>query len=284
MDQDNSTIVQGRLMLAQASAAPIGIFDSGVGGLTVLRELHRQLPHESIVYLGDTARLPYGDRTPEEILQFVREIMTWMMAQKVKMVMMACNTSSALVLEQIQDEFPVPILGIIWSGARAAAQIGRRIGVIATAATVASDAYRRAIVEANPTAQVWQVGCPQFVPLIEQNRLDDPLTLSIAQTYLQPLLAANIDTLVYGCTHYPHLEPLLQTFLPPTIRCIDPAQFMVKAAAKELELLDLKRSRAGCPTQFFVSGCPQRFAQTATPWLGSRPHVSQVNFVPVIAS
>ena len=129
------------------STAPIGIFDSGVGGLTVLREIKRQLPYESILYVGDTARLPYGDRTPDEILQFVREIMTWMMAQGTKMVMMACNTSSALALEEVQAEFPIPILGLIYPGARAAAKTGQRIGVIATPATVASDAYRQAILE-----------------------------------------------------------------------------------------------------------------------------------------
>ena len=268
----------------QASDAPIGMFDSGVGGLTVLHEMNRQLPQESILYLADTARLPYGDRTPDEILQFVREIMTWMMTQEVKMVMMACNTSSALVLEQVQQEFPVPILGLIWPGARAAAKAGQRVGVIATPATVASNAYRQAILEADPTTQVWQVGCPQFVPLIEQNRLQDPITLKVAQTYLQPLLDVSIDTLVYGCTHYPHLEPLFQTFLPASIRRVDPAQHMVKAAAKELELLNFKSNTPSSPTQFFVSGCPEQFAHVAARWLGASPQVHQVNLASFVAS
>ena len=268
----------------QASNAPIGMFDSGVGGLTVLREMKRQLPNESILYIGDTARLPYGDRTPEEILQFVREIMTWMMTQEVKMVMMACNTSSALVLEQVQQEFSVPILGLIWPGARAAAKSGRRVGVIATPATVASDAYRQAILEADPATQIWQVGCPQFVPLIEQDRLHDPITLKVAQTYLQPLLDVNIDTLVYGCTHYPHLEPLFQTFLPASIKRIDPAQHLVQAAAKELELLNFKSSTPGRPTQFFVSGQPDQFAHVAARCLGTPPQVNQVNFASFVAS
>lgn len=266
------------------SAAPIGIFDSGVGGLTVLHELNRQLPHESILYVGDTARLPYGDRSPDEILQFVREIMTWMMSRGVKMVMMACNTSSALALEQVQQEFPVPILGLICPGARAATQVGKRIGVIATPATVASNAYRQAILEADSTAQVWQIGCPQFVPLIEQNRLQDLATLEVAKTYLQPLIAANIDTLIYGCTHYPHLEPVFQTFLSPLIRRIDPAQSMVRAAAKELALLNLKNTTSGKPTQFFVSGCPQQFSHLASRWLGFSPQVSQVNFAEMAIS
>lgn len=260
------------------STAPIGIFDSGVGGLTVLRELQQQLPNESIVYVGDTARLPYGDRTPDEILQFVREIMTWMMAQGVKMVMMACNTSSALALEQVQAEFPIPVLGLIYPGARAAAKAGQRIGVIATPATVASDAYRRAILEVDATKQVWQVGCPQFVPLIEQDRLQDRQTVEVAKAYLQPLMAAEIDTLIYGCTHYPHLAPVFKTFLPPTIRRVDPARSMVSAAAKELELLDLKSLQPGRPTQFSVSGCPDQFAHLAARWLGRAPQVNQVDF------
>ena len=266
------------------SSAPIGIFDSGVGGLTVLRELTRQLPQESILYVGDTARLPYGDRSPEEIRQFGHEIMTWMMTQNVKMVMMACNTSSALALEQVQQAFPIPILGLICPGARAAVKAGRRIGVIATPATAASDAYRQAILEADAEAQVWQMGCPQFVPLIEQGRLQDPATLAVAKTYLQPLLEANIDTLVHGCTHYPHLEPVFKTFLPDTIKRIDPAYFMVKAAVQELELLNLKSTRPAQPTQFFVSGCPEQFSTLAARWLKRAPHVNQVNFDAFVTS
>jgi len=275
---------QRRSAFASLSSAPIGIFDSGVGGLTVLRELTRQLPHESILYVGDTARLPYGDRNPEEILQFVREITTWMMAQGVKMVMMACNTSSALALEQVQQEFSVPMLGLIWPGARAAAQAGQRIGIIATPATVASKAYPQAIAEVDPTAQVWQMGCPQFVPLIEQNRLQDPATLQVAKTYLAPLLEAEIDTLVYGCTHYPHLEPLFKTFVSNHIQRIDPAYHMVQAAAKELALLNLRSTCQGRPTQFFVSGCPDQFAQVAARWLGAPPVVQQVNFATFVPS
>jgi glutamate racemase len=256
--------------------APIGIFDSGVGGLTVLRELERQLPQESALYFGDTARLPYGDRTPEEILTFGREIIGWMMDQGVKMVLMACNTSSALVLAQVQQEFAVPILGLICPGARAAAQAGQRVGVIATAATVASDAYRQAILEVDPSTQVWQVACPEFVPLIEQNRLQERHTREVAARYLQPLLAAEIDTLVYGCTHYPYLEPVFKTLLPPRVKRIDPAVSLVAAAAKELEMIDLKATQSSQRPQFFVSGCPQQFAQRSMGWLGYTPRVEAV--------
>ncbi|NJO21374.1 MAG: glutamate racemase, partial [Spirulinaceae cyanobacterium RM2_2_10] len=221
----------------------IGVFDSGVGGLTVWRELRRRLPQESILYFGDTARLPYGDRSASEILQFVREILTWMQGEGVKMAIFACNTSSALALNIARREFALPCLGVILPGARAAVQQGCRIGVLATPATAASDAYRQAIHEIAPHVAVWQVGCPEFVPLIEQNRVHDPYTRQVAQRYLQPLLAQRIDTLVYGCTHYPHLARVLRSLLPATVRLIDPAQSVVTAAERELELLGLKNTK-----------------------------------------
>ena len=254
----------------------IGVFDSGVGGLTVLEELYRQLPNESILYFGDTARLPYGHRSLAEILQFVREILTWMMAQGVKMAIMACNTSSALALEIVQSEFPFPILGIVLPGARAAVKVGRRIGVIATPTTVASNAYRRAVLEVDPTAQVWQVGCAEFVPLVEQNRIYDPHTQAVALEYLTPLLEQEIDTLIYGCTHYPHLAPIFRTLLPKEITLIDPAVHMAAAAARELNLLGLKNSSPALFTQFYVSGNPRQFSQRSTQWLGYTPTVEKI--------
>lgn len=257
-------------------AAPIGIFDSGVGGLTVLRELYRQLPHESVIYFGDTARLPYGTRSQAQILQFVREILTWMEQQGVKMVIMACNTSSALALEAVRAEFNMPILGLILPGARAAVQQGRRIGVIATPATAASNAYRQAVEEIDATAEVWQVGCPEFVPLIEQGRLDDPYTTAIAQEYLAPLLEREIDTLIFGCTHYPYLAPVLSQLLPATVKMVDPAVHVVAAANQELDMLGLKSTRPPLPTRFCVSGNPQPFQALAAQWLGCTPVVEKI--------
>ncbi len=257
-------------------AAPIGLFDSGVGGLTVLRELYRQLPHESVIYFGDTARLPYGDRSPAQILQYVREILTWMEQQGTKMVIMACNTSSALALETVRSEFSLPILGLILPGARAAVQQGRRIGVIATPATAASRAYSRAILEIDAATQVWEVGCPEFVPLIESDRLADPYTAAIAQSYLEPLIEQQIDTLIYGCTHYPYLAPILRQLLPPSVKLVDPAVSVIAAAVQALDLLVLKNVRSPTPTRFCVSGSPQTFSQLAAPWLGCTPVVEQV--------
>ena len=254
----------------------IGIFDSGVGGLTVLRQLYLQLPQESILYFADTARLPYGNRSQGEIIQFVREILTWMSAEKVKMVIMACNTSSALALETVRSEFDFPILGIILPGARVAVQIGKKIGVIATPATINSRAYSQAIQEINPHAKVLEVACPAFVPLIEQNRLNHPHTKRMVRHYLQPLLAQEIDTLVYGCTHYRHLENLLLEFLPPDIQLVDPASHVVTAAARELKMLGLKNHRKAEPTRFCVSGCPEKFAMLSKQLLGFTPRVEQI--------
>lgn len=269
--------------------APIGVFDSGVGGLTVLREVYRQLPQEPILYFGDTARLPYGTRSEAEILQFVREILTWMQSQGAKMVIMACNTSSALALETVRSEFAMPVLGVILPGARAAVQTGKRIGVIATPATAASNAYRDAIQEIDARAQVWQVGCPEFVPLIEQNRIHEPYTEQVARRYLEPLMEQRIDTLIYGCTHYPHLAPVLKKILPPSVRLVDPAVSVVKAAERELDALGLRREggkgnwdgkgdRASThPTRFCVSGCPETFAQVSQQWLGHLPTVEAIS-------
>lgn len=261
----------------KSQRAPIGIFDSGVGGLTVLHQLTRQLPNESILYFGDTARLPYGTRSQAEILQFGREILNWMCRQQVKMVIMACNTSSALALEMVQFEFPLPILGIILPGARAAVQQGKRIGVIATPATASSNAYQHAILEIDPTVQVWQVGCPEFVPLIEQNRISDPYTTEVAGYYLAPLLHQQIDTLVYGCTHYPYLAPVLRSLLPPTVKVVDPAVHVATAATQELDLLGLRNTHPPRPTRFYVSGCPQQFIQSSVQWLGYTPVVENVS-------
>ena len=254
----------------------IGIYDSGLGGLTVLRALQKQLPQEPVLYFGDTARVPYGTRSAAELLTFGREILTWMGEQGVKMVLVACNTSSALVLEQLQREFPWPILGLILPGARTAVQMGRRIGVLATPATVHSGAYPRAIREACPQAGVWQVPCPALVPLIEQGRSHTPETRLVLNSYLAPLRSVGVDTVIYGCTHYPLLDDVMAELLPPQVRRIDPATALVRAAAQELDVLGLKHHGSG-GVRFGVSGSPQTFARVAQRWLGAIPPVEAVN-------
>jgi glutamate racemase len=272
------------MVLQQEARCPIGVFDSGVGGLTVLQEVHRQLPNESVVYFGDTARLPYGKRSPAEIIEYVYEILHWMQSEQVKMAIMACNTSSALALDIVRKDFDLPILGLILPGARAAVGKGKRIGVIATTATVKSEAYVRAICESDPQARVFQVDCPEFVPLIESNRIHDPYTMKVAREYLQPLIEANIDTLVLGCTHYPHLSGVFRQILPSHVALVNPASYVVRAASQELDLMGLKcldNRGDRAQTRFFVSGEPDRFAQVSRRWLGKLPLVEKVSLSPV---
>jgi glutamate racemase len=263
--------------IASSQNLPIGVFDSGVGGLTVLKALQEKLPHESFLYFGDTAHVPYGDRPPHEIQSLGRQILDWMVQQPVKMAIMACNTSSALALDAVRHEFNISILGVILPGAKAAVKQGKRIGIIATPATVASDCYRKAVLEINPEVEVFQVACPEFVPLIEANHIAHPQTKSIVWNRLQPLLEAGIDTLVYGCTHYPHLAPVIQTLLPTHITLVDPALHMAKAAAQELELLNLKSSQLHPYARFFVSGNPEQFARCSRSCLGFIPEVEAVS-------
>lgn len=264
---------------------PIGIFDSGLGGLTVWRVLQRILPHESYIYVGDTAHLPYGERSRDEILGYVRQITAWLRAQPVKLIVMACNTSSALVLDQIRTELDIPILGLILPAAQAAVASGSRIGIIATPATAQSGSYRRAIQESDPSVLCWEQGCPEFVPLIETDPWPVERLQQLAQAYLDPLLKRDIDTLVYGCTHYPLLEPLLKPWLPDSLRLLDPALAVTGAVVQELELWGLRVNPqaqvVGDPlalTQFYVSGDPVAFAQRAARWLPSVPKVRSLDW------
>ena len=276
----SSSIFEGNLYnlsKQEPQRAPIGIFDSGVGGLTVLRQVYEQLPKESIIYLGDTARLPYGIRSQAEIIQFTREIIFWMEKQGVKMVIMACSTSSALALETVRSEFKIPILGLIFPGAVSAVKAGNRIGVISTPATAKSNAYKLAIEEISNNVKVWQVGCPEFVPLIEGNRIEDPYTTEVARSYLKPLIEKEIDALVYGCTHYPHLAQILRSLLGESVKLVDPGKSVVDACARELDLLGLRNNYPPLPTRFFVSGNTQQFAQSSLRWLGYTPMVESVN-------
>jgi glutamate racemase len=173
---------------------------------------------------------------------------------------------------------------VILPGAKAAVQQGQRIGVIATPATAQSNAYRQAILEIQSNVQVWQVSCPEFVPLIEQNRIHDPYTIEIAKTYLEPLLQKEIDTLVYGCTHYPHLSPILRSLLPQQVKLIDPAVHVAAACSQELDILGIKNTHPPMPTRFAVSGCSQQFTQSSLQWLGYTPMVEQVCFADTVLS
>ena len=256
---------------------PIGIFDSGVGGLTVFQEIHKLLPQESILYFADNARLPYGNRSSTEILQFVREILNWMSYSKVKMAVMACNTSSALALEAVRKEFNFPILGVVLPGARAATKYSHRVGVISTLATAKSDSYRQAIQEINPNIKVWQVGCPELVPLIERDKIYDFHTQEILKKYINPLLEKNIDTLIYGCTHYRHLEEIIKNIIPYKIELIDPAYYVAQSVKKELEIMSLHKRSPGFNARFVVTGSPKNFSRLSKKCLGYYPLVDFIS-------
>ncbi len=255
------------------NARPIGVFDSGIGGLTVVRELLHQLPRESLVYVGDTARVPWGTKSPETVRRYSREILDVLVARDVKMVVVACNTASAHALEDLQAAAPVPVEGVVGPGARAAVRgsAGGRIGVIGTAGTVRSGAYERAIRALAPDAQVRSVACPLFVPLVEEGWLDHPATRLAAREYLEPLRREAIDTLVLGCTHYPLLKPLLAEELGPGIRLIDSAEETAAVVARELAEAGIEAPAGAVGTvEFLVSDAPDTFERVGARFLGER--------------
>jgi glutamate racemase len=252
---------------------PIGVFDSGIGGLTVVRELLHQLPHESLIYFGDTARVPYGNKSPDTVRRYAREILDFLVGRGVKMVVVACNTASAHALEELQRIAPVPVEGVILPGAQAAATItsSGRVGVIGTAGTIASGAYERAIHEHKGTVAVVAKACPLFVPLVEEGWLNHPATRLVAETYLRELWEHDIDTLVLGCTHYPLLKGLLADVLGPGITLIDSAEETARAVARRLAHSKLHAPRtAEAHVHFAVSDAPEQFKKIGKRFLGER--------------
>ena len=229
------------------NSAPVGIFDSGLGGLTVAGAIFHRLPHDSTIYFGDTARVPYGPKSPETVRRYSREILDWLVGQGVKAVVIACNTSTAHALESLQAVAPVPVIGVVEPGARAAvrASPGGHIGVIGTAGTVASGAYPRAIRRLRPDAQVIQQACPCWCRSLRKAGSITPATELVAREYLAPLIAAGVESVVLGCTHYPLLKPLLSRVLGPGVTLIDSAE-EVAAALDEALTSKQTRSRAGC--------------------------------------
>jgi glutamate racemase len=252
------------------SPSPIGLYDSGLGGLSVVREVFRQLPAEHVLYFGDTARVPYGGRTAEELLAFNREILGILLERGVKAVLVACNTSSAVALDTLDAECPVPILGLIEAGARAAVSCGRRIGIIATEATIASGAHARAIASIQPDAQVFPLACPRLVPMIESGDWSSERAAAIVIESLAPLLDADLDALVLGCTHYPIISALIQSVVGPRVTLVDPALEAVRALGDILAGHDLSAPPESAPQHaFLVSGPPETFAQNAARLFGT---------------
>jgi len=250
---------------------PIGVFDSGVGGLTVVHALMQQMPHENILYFGDTARVPYGVKSAETIARFAAQIVGFLLDRHVKLLIVACNTMAAVASQAIRELSSVPVLDVIEAGARGAAQGTRskRVGVIGTLATVSSGAYDQAIRRHDASVQVLSQACPLFVPLVEEGWLDHAVTRMTAEEYLRPLCRDGIDTLVLGCTHYPLLKPLLREVVGADVSLVDSAQAIARQAAALLVREDLANLQSGPPDyRFFVTDVPQRFQEVGGRFLG----------------
>jgi glutamate racemase len=256
--------------LVSRPQAPIGIFDSGLGGLTVAHAIMRQLPGESLVYFGDTARVPYGPKSPDTVRRYSMEIGFYLLEQGVKAIVVACNTATAHALPQLRDELPVPVIGVVDPGARAAVKATRtgHIGVIATAGTIKSGAYVRAIHAVAPDATVTAVACPLLVPLVEEGWTEHDATRLIAREYLASVMHDEIDTLVLGCTHYPLLKPLIASLVGSRVRLIDSAEETAADTRRMLAEFDLAAPEGESSYRFIASDDPQQFLSLGQRFFG----------------
>jgi glutamate racemase len=249
----------------------IGIFDSGLGGLTVAGAVHRAFPHEAICYLGDTARVPYGAKSPETVQRYAREDIAFLLQQGVKVIVAACNTVSAAALPELANHYPVPVLGVVEMGVETALESSpRRIGVIGTQTTVGSEAYVRAIHRRVPDVSVIQKACPLFVPLIEEGWTDHAVTRAVIQEYLSPMRDSGVDGLILGCTHYPLIRALLGEFFGSAVRMTDSAEAMVRALRQSFDRGELPRAEgnhARC-SRYYVTDRSNRFEQLVTAFMG----------------
>ena len=253
-----------------SDSRPIGIFDSGVGGLTVVGKIQEILPSEDLVYFGDTARVPYGTKSKETVTKFSVENVEFLMTHNVKLVIVACNTASSLSLEFLKRCFRVPVIGVIEPGAREAVSATRnnRIGVIGTHATVSSGAYEKAIKKISPRYAVFTQACPLFVPLVEEGWADKVVTKTVTQAYLKPLKERSVDTLIMGCTHYPILKNVLKKIMGKNVILVDSAREVAKEASQILDASGLlNNSRSKGRHKFFVSDEPNRFVKIGEKFL-----------------
>jgi glutamate racemase len=242
----------------------IGIFDSGIGGLTVLKEIIAKLPEENTIYLGDTARVPYGIRSPETVTRYSFENTRFLLSQEIKMLVVACNTASAVSLDAVKKEFPLPIIGVLEPGARAAvaATKTRKVGVIGTEATINSGAYEKAIKKLRADIEVFSLPCPLFVPLVEEGWTENEVTELVARKYLATLKDRRIDTLVLGCTHYPLLKGVITRAMGPEVKLIDSATETAAEVAGVLGKLKwTKEGRGPVVRKYFVTDTPSRFVK-----------------------
>lgn len=262
---------------------PIGVFDSGIGGLTVAQEITRLLPNEQIVYFGDTARVPYGTKSKESVIRFSKDNMNVLLKYGVKLVVIACNTSTSWALTDIRKEYAVPVIGVIEPGSRQATRVTKknRIGVIATISTVNSHKYQKTIQKILPKAYVVEKACPLFVPLVEEGWLDHQVTEKVAQEYLAHMRQEDIDTLILGCTHYPLLKPVLQKVMGRHVVLVDSATETAREVKDLLTKKSLLRKHPHPPKHtFLVSDEPEHFRIVAKRFLGhDLPQVRRVDHV-----
>jgi len=259
----------------------IGVFDSGVGGLTVANAIYRLLPEEKIIYFGDTAHVPYGDKTEEQIIQYVNNIIDFLLTREIKALVIACNTSSAIALPRLNGKVNIPTLGVIEIASRIALEtsINERIGVVANPLTVKNGAYKRTIrnISLNGT-MIFQSPCKRWVPLIEAGSVSGEEVEDVVRQDLKPLIDSNIDTLILGCTHYPYLIPTIKKVMNNGIKIIDPAFAMASHLKKILEEKDILSDNKNVIHEFFVSGNPDEFQVMGSRFLGRKiPRVGKVS-------
>ena len=253
----------------QLQSAPIGVFDSGVGGLTVAREIMRQIPNEKIVYFGDTARVPYGSKSKDTVTKYSKQIVRFLRTQNVKAIVIACNTASAYALDEIEKEIDIPIIGVVRPGAKVAVEATRngKIGVIATEGTINSQIYSTYIKQVNENVNVIGKACPLFVPLVEEGLLVDPVTDEIAMRYLSELIDRDIDTLILGCTHYPLIRSTVGKIMGDKVTLVNPAYETARELKELLESEDLLNKReielGENKYRFFVSDGAEKFKRFA---------------------
>ncbi|MHB8174150.1 MAG: glutamate racemase [Nitrospirota bacterium] len=249
---------------------PIGIFDSGIGGLTVLKEIHRQIPGENLIYFGDTARVPYGIKSAETVRRFSKEIADYLVRHDIKMLVVACNTATAAALNSLRESLPIPVVGVLMPGAYAASRATKtgRVGVIGTESTVASGAYDRLIRNIRPGTEIFALPCPLFVPLVEEGRLTGEITALIAREYLSPLKDKEIDTLVLGCTHYPLLKPAIGDVMGRFVTLIDSAHETAQEVRRALNKNGLLSPGDDGFIEYHVTDAPERFKAIGERFLG----------------
>jgi glutamate racemase len=248
---------------------PVGVFDSGVGGLTVLKALMKALPHERMIYLGDTARVPYGTKSAEVVTRYSLKNAEFLLARDIKLLVVACNTASAVAVDELSARLPVPVVGVIGPGAQAAARrTGGKVGVIGTPGTIRSGAYQRALLEARPGLNVLAKPCPLFVPLAEEGWTQGSVPEQVAREYLSSFEQQGIDTLVLGCTHYPLLREVIAQVMGPRVNLVDSAEATAEVVARELETRGLLARGASGPHRFFVTDTPDRFIDVGARFLG----------------